>query len=146
MKKTIQLLAAASLLNACAHTGNDPDAALKEQARQFSEAYFSYNFAKARQYVTPDSEKWLQFAASNLTQADIDLINATSQQLTVTPTQCTHLNDSASHVNVVLYNAVLKDNLEQPAHTAETADFTLTLIKRGDQYLVRMAGLPRPAK
>ena len=42
----------------------------------FADAYFNYDFGEALKMVTPESEKWLRFAASNVTQGDVDLLNA----------------------------------------------------------------------
>ena len=137
---------AAWLLSACNHGEVDSDAALKKQAEDFAVAYFNYDYTKARQFVTPESEKWLRFAASNVTQEDIDLINAASETVAVAATDCCHQNDSMVCVRVIVYNAVLKDSLERSAHTASEAEFVLTLVNRDRAYLVKMEGLPRNEK
>lgn len=144
MRKYVLFMVSAWLLNACSHADGDADAAVKERARQFAEAYFNYDFAGARRFVTPESEKWLRFAASNVTQEDVDLVNAVSpESVEMVATACQHEDDSTARVMVIVYNAVLKDSLGQPAHVAEEAEFTLTLVSRDGGYLVRMEGLPR---
>ena len=138
MKKFVFFVAALWLLNACSLNAVDPDAEVKEQACEFAEAYFNYDFIKARRFVTPESEKWLRFAASNVTQEDVALMNATSRTVSIAATDCYHQNDSTVCVMATVYNAVMKDSIGQPAHVAEAAKFTLTLVRRGDKYQVRM--------
>ena len=143
MRKYVLFGVAAWLLNACSPSETDLNAAAKEQAQQFAEAYFNYDFDQARRFVTPESEKWLRFAASNVTQEDVDLINATSDQVSVAATDCQYQDDSTTCVRVIVYNAVLKGSLGRPAHTASEAEFVLTLVNRDGAYLVKLEGLPR---
>ena len=143
MRKYVLFIAALCFLTACSHSETDSDAVVKEQAEKFAEAYFNYDFGKAHRFVTPESGKWLRFAASNVTQEDIDLINATSDQVSVTATDCQYQDDSTTCVRVIVYNAVLKGGFGRPAHTASEAEFVLTLVNRGGAYLVKMEGLPR---
>ena len=143
MRKYVLFVAALCFLTACSHTETDSDATVKEQAEKFAEAYFNYDFGKAHRFATPESKKWLRFAASNVTQEDIDLINATSNKISVVATDCHHQDDSTTCVRVIVYNAVLKDDLGRPAHTATEAEFVLTLVNREGDYLVKMDGLPR---
>ena len=143
MRKYILLTAAVGLLNACGHVGADADVAVKEQARQFAEAYFNYDFDKARRFVVPESEKWLRFAASNVTQEDVDLVNAAQKAASAEVTMCDHQNDSTVCVMVSVRHVVLKDTIGRPAYTADEAEFALTLVRRGADYQVRMEGLPR---
>ena len=142
MRKYVLFMVSAWLLNACSHADGDADAAVKERARQFAEAYFNYDFISARSLATPESEKWLRFAASNVTQEDVDLINATSKSTSIAVTDCHRLDDTTTCVRVIVYNAVLKDTIGRPAHVASEADFALTLVNREGTYLVRMEGLP----
>ena len=146
MKIYSLLIAAAWLLNACDGAETEPDAGIKEQARKFAEAYFNYDFATASHLATPESEKWLRFAASNVTQEDIDVINGTPEAATAEVTKCCHLDDSTARVVVTVSGVVLKDSIGQPAHVASEAEFALTLVRRNDDYIVRMEGLPRNEK
>ena len=143
MRKYLLFMVAIMLLNACSQSAADPDAAVKAQAQRFAEAYFNYDFDKACRFVTPESEKWLRFAASNVTQEDVDMINATSAEVSVAVTDCQHQSDSVACVRVIVYNAVLKNNLEQPAYVADEADFALTLVNRAGDYLIKLESLPR---
>ena len=146
MRKYVLFVVAAWLLNACSHAEIDADAAAKEQAQKFAEAYFNYDFVKARQFVTSDSEKWLRFAASNVVQEDVDLLNAIQKSASVEVTDCDYQNDSVAHVTLAVYNVVLKDSIGQPAYMAGEAEFALSLVKRNGDYQVRMEGLPRNGK
>ena len=47
---------------------------LKKQVDSFAVYYFNWQFHKAVRFVTPESEKWMSYAASQVHQADIDLL------------------------------------------------------------------------
>ena len=143
MRRCVLFVMTLWLLNACGYIGADPDGTIREQAQRFAEAYFSCNYAEACRLATPESEKWLRFAASNVTQEDVDFINAASETVSAAVTECYHENDSTARVVVTVYNGVLKDSLARPAYVAADAWFTLTLVNREGTYLVRMEGLPR---
>ena len=143
MRKGILFVIIVCLLNACRPTADNSDIAIREQAQKFAEAYFAYDFIRAARFATPESEKWLRFAASNVTQEEIDLINATSKTADIEVTNCYPQNDSTTLVMMTVFNAILKDTLGHPAHMANEADFALTLVKRNGDYQVKMEGLPR---
>ena len=42
----------------------------------FSDAYFNYDLAKALEFCTPESRKWIEFLASNIGEADLEVLNA----------------------------------------------------------------------
>ena len=46
---------------------------LEERADSFSTAFFNYQFKEAMKHVDEESEKWLQYVATNVTQEDVDI-------------------------------------------------------------------------
>ena len=56
------LLAGMSLVAVACGDGDERDKA-EAAAKAFAEAYFNYDIAKAAQFCTDDSQRWLRFAA-----------------------------------------------------------------------------------
>ena len=72
MKKLL-IMALTLSMTACSMIQSDDDKAT-EIAVQWGEAYFNCDFHAAEKLSTPESLRWLQFAASNTTQEDLDLL------------------------------------------------------------------------
>ena len=106
----------------------------------FADAYFNYDFGEALKMVTPESEKWLRFAASNVTQGDVDLLNAQDEAATVEAEDYEWQNDSTLVVTVAVRNFLMKDSLGKEGVMADEAWFRLTAVQREGDYKVRMEG------
>ena len=63
------------VLMASCNTGFNGDDEAQTTATQWAEAYFNCDFKDAANYATPESERWLRFAASNITEEDLKLVN-----------------------------------------------------------------------
>ncbi|MCH5307416.1 MAG: hypothetical protein J1E37_04995 [Prevotella sp.] len=139
------LIALAGTLFAC-QPSSDSDKAAMMAAQRWSEAYFCYDFHEAEKYVTPESRKWLQFAATNATQDDINLINEKRPQ--VEAENVTRLYGEETCDTLCIVKLRVKDYVK-PAllgHSSTRADegiFSITLVLVQDQWMVRMEGLPR---
>ena len=48
---------------------------VRQAAEYWAEAYFHFDFQQAAQHTTAEGLRWLQFAASNINEADLDVIN-----------------------------------------------------------------------
>ena len=130
------------LFSACSQDQTDSEEKYSQQALAFAEAYFNYDYKEASKLVTPESRKWLSFAASNITQEDIDLINA-QDGATVTVSDFTYYNDSTAMVTLDVENFVRKDTLFRSASVIEKDRFRLEVVRRDREYLVKMEGLPQ---
>ena len=60
------------MMTACEKEQYDPDRLVSEKAERFAEAYFNFDYQEAIEHVDSASVKWINFAASNVTQSDID--------------------------------------------------------------------------
>ena len=130
-------------LTGCYDNEADPNAEIKECVIDFAEAYFNYEFMEARERVTPESEKWLRFAASNMTQEDIDMLNAKSVPATTAVNDITTVDDTTAIAVVEVKDFLQKDSIGKAGSIVDEATFALTVIKRNKKYFVRMEGLPR---
>jgi hypothetical protein len=117
----------------------------EEVTTDFARAYFNYDYKRAQQYITPESKKWLRFAATNVTQQTLDLLNQRSEekQTDVCLESSEVLNDSTQMVSVSVTNYVDTDSLGQQPFVREEAVYRMKVVCRDDKWMVRMEGLPR---
>lgn len=124
-----------SLLMLCCGNGDDGEARLRSVALSFGEAYFNCRYVEAAEYVDDSSRRWLEYAASNMTQADVDLLRSAGHDAVVEVTEV--VGDSAVRLRVTDF--FCKDTIGSVGHYVGEATFVLSVV--GDK--VRMAGLPR---
>lgn len=132
-----------SLLNNFTGSKNDAEKALTAWAN----AYFNFDYEKVLKYTTPEGEQWIRFAASNITEQDIDFIK--EQNL---PTQINILNSQLTEGDTICNAKIRVSQFIQLGLSAQDhqvinhADFQIQLVKRGNEWLVRMEGLPQSGK
>ena len=146
MKKTILQLIAALLLVTCSPGRSNTDEQAQETAAEFAEAYFNYDFQTAGNYTTPESRKWLSYAASNVTQAIVDLYNAQEVRATADIADFYWANDTTAIVNIIVNHYITNDSIGASPRIAEEGSFSLTIVRRDDKMLVRMGGPLRNEK
>ncbi len=140
MKPFFQLLALLPLLTGCEWTS---DGAIERTARDWAEAYFNYDFIKARKYTTAESCQWLNYAASNMTEGDISLWNEQDTPVEVSVTDVLEGNDTMAIAIVDISYWLAMDSIGQGGNIKRNGRFTLNMVKRNGRWLVKMAGLPQ---
>ena len=143
MKKTL-VLALSLLLTACDMIQNDDDEATST-AIQWGEAFFNCDYHAAEALCTPESRRWLQFAASNTTQQDLDLLKQHAAQIETTDF-FPEANDTLRVVELVVRNSVKPTVAGEEPSQVDEALFHTTVVKRNGHWLVRMASLPQNEK
>lgn len=146
MKKTILQLTAVLLLGACAPNQSDTDVQAQETATDFAEAYFNYDYKTAGKHSTPESEKWLRYAASNVTQEVVDLYNVQERRATAEVADFYWTNDTTATVSIRVSHYVADDSIAAAPRIAEEGLFHLTVVRRDGEMLVRMASPLRSEK
>jgi hypothetical protein len=132
------------VLMASCNTGFNGDNEAKATATQWAEAYFNCDFKDAANYTTPESERWLRFAASNTTEEDLKLVNggataSAEEYFTVA-------NDTLRVVTVSVRNFLKATAIGAPAEIQQEGTFLVTVVHRNGEWKVRMEGLPRNEK
>ena len=143
MKKTL-VLALSLLLAACDMIQNDDNEATST-AIQWGEAFFNCDYHAAEALCTPESRRWLQFAASNTTQQDLDLLKQHAAQVEATDF-FPEANDTLRVVELVVCNSVKPTVAGEEPSQIDKAVFHTTVVKRNGSWLVRMASLPQSEK
>jgi len=147
MKIFVLLIVSSIVLSAC--SGKDYDRLDKAAivAKEFAQAYFDYDFKQARTLVTEDSQKWLLFASSNITEQEIDALNNRSKGATIDVKDIEHLNDTIAVATLTVENYLKASSIGRAGQMTDTADeYRVTLVERNGRWLVRMEGLPRNEK
>ena len=143
MKKLLIFAMTLSLV-ACDMMQSDDDKAT-DVAVQWGEAYFNCDYHAAETLSTPESLRWLQFAASNTTQQDLDLLKQQAAEVEATDF-FPEANDTLRVVELRVNHYLSKNLSMGVSQQKEEGIFQTTVVKRGDKWLVRMASLPRSEK
>ena len=143
MKKYL-ILSLTLALTACNMMQNDDDQATAI-AIEWGEAFFNCDYHAAEALSTPDSRRWLQFAASNTTQQDLDLLKQHAAEVEATDF-FPEANDTLRVVELAVRNSVKPTIAGEQPSQIEQAMFRTTVVKRNGSWLVRMASLPRSEK
>ncbi len=143
MKKLL-IMALTLSMTACSMIQSDDDKAT-EIAVQWGEAYFNCDFHAAEKLSTPESLRWLQFAASNTTQEDLDLLKQQAADVEATD-YIPEANDTLRVVELRVDHYLSKNLSVGVSQQMEEAVFHITTVKRNGSWQVRMAGLPRSEK
>ena len=143
MKKLLIFAMTLSLV-ACDMMQSDDDKAT-DVAVQWGEAYFNCDYHAAEALSTPESLRWLQFAASNTTQQDLDLLKQQAAEVDATDF-FPEANDTLRVVELRVNHYLSKNLSMGVSQQKEEGIFQTTVVKRGDKWLVRMASLPRSEK
>jgi len=141
--KQLLLFLAAILVAGC-DVGMDGDQQAREVAGDWADAYFNCDFKDASGYVTPESQKWLQYAASNTTAEELKMLKDAGGARVSVNNSFDEANDTMRLVTLNVSN-VLTTQQQKPV-LAEEGIFKVTVVKRDGEWLVRMAGLPQSGK
>ena len=135
--KLLLLFATAILVAGC-DAGMTGDQQARNAAEDWADAYFNCDFKDAKEYVTEESQKWLQFAASNTTEQDLkQLQEAGGAQIAVSD-DFEEANDTMRLVTLTVSNC-----LTAKSALSQEATFKVRVVKREAGWQVRMEGLPQ---
>ena len=146
MKNYTLFIIGSLLMAACAGQQSASVDAAKSQIEAFAEAYFNYDFHEAEQYVIPESERWLRFAASNTTEHDLQLVQEEGEAIVDVDDFFTVANDTLRIVQLRVRNFVSATLPADSAQRVDEALFNITTVLRDGKWKVRMEGLPQSEK
>ena len=141
--KQLLLFLVAILMVGC-ELGMDGDQQVQQVAGNWADAYFNCDFKDASRYVTPESQKWLQYAASNTTEEELTMLkNAGGARVSIS-NSFDEANDTMRLVTLNVTN-VLTTQQQKPV-LAKEGTFKVMVVKRDGEWQVRMAGLLQSGK
>lgn len=106
-------------------------------AEKFASYYFNYDFNKAFCLCTEESKQWITFHVSNITQDELDYKNQHKITSTAKVVESIYYNDSLVKTTVIL-NKVIKKSLYNDSVFCESGRTEVTLVKRGENWLIKM--------
>ena len=142
--KQLLLFMTAILLAGC-DGGMDGDQQARESAGDWADAYLNCDFKDASEYVTPESQKWLQYAASNTSADELKLLQEAGGAQVTVDDGFDEANDTMRLVTLYVTNS-LKPSVQGKAELGKDGTFKVMVVKREVGGQVRMAGLPRNEK
>lgn len=139
------LLSFAAVLSGC---GEEEGSEAEDVAKAFGEAYFNYDFTTAATLATPESGRWLRFAASNVYEADVKVLRGMDEGAKVDVDDVVYCSDDTTAVATLsVSGAMVRDTIGVAGHVdKDKRTYTFRLVKRGERWLVRMEDLPRSGK
>lgn len=146
LRTSFTLILAAMLytFTACGHSRNEGEQ--KEVIDSFSTAYYNWQFKKALKYCTPESEKFIKFAATNVHQADIDILRAQDDGAGHDINDITYPNDTMAIVTITVNNYLRMDTIGCAGKMIKHAQFTLNMRYRNSKWMVHLINLPQKNK
>jgi len=138
--KLLLLFATAFIMAGCS-VGNDGDQQAQNAAEAWADAYFNCDFKDACNYVTPESQKWLQFAASNTTEQDLKLLQEAGGAWVTSSDRFDEANDTMRLVTLTVTNCLTVQG--QTSALTKKGTFKVVVVRREAGWLVKMAGLPQ---
>ena len=140
--KLLLLFMTAILLTGC-EMGMDGDQQARAAAEAWADAYFNCDFKDASGYVTQESQKWLQYAASNTTEQELKLLQDAGGAHVTVSEGFDVANDTLRVVTLSVNNFLTPAAQRQTSALAKEATFKVTVVKRAAGWQVRLEGLPQ---
>jgi hypothetical protein len=149
MKKIIVpfiIIGVTTLIASC-HTTVSEDERIGERVDSFATYYFNWQYDKAAEYCTPPSIKWLEFAASQVREGDVEQLKAKESQLTTEIISIDYSPDEQqARVKQRVSNYMEARGFGEPPAKCEEGIYEWTLVKEKRAWLIRMEALPRNEK
>lgn len=135
------LFALILILGSCQVSDTDTIDAVDKPLTSWADAYFGFDYQKALDYMTPESEKWIRFAASNITEKDITFINENNKGMkTEIVDRYVMAGDTSCSARIRVSDFVQLGFVGQENKVIDQAEYQITLVKRDGKWLVKTEG------
>jgi outer membrane lipopolysaccharide assembly protein LptE/RlpB len=142
--KTVLLLILLSIVCGCGQSHRDHKS-IDEVVDSFATSYFNWKFEKALKYVSLESERWLYFVASNVHQADIDILKKQDEDATVSIDNV-DIKDSDAIAYITVHNYLRMDTIGKEGRIIKKAKFAFHLNHNNSCWMVVLNEVPRHIK
>lgn len=131
-------------MSACGQSGEKQ---LVSSVESFSKAYFNWQYQRAVPWCTEESRLWLSYMASQVNQADVDLLRSQPQGADVEIGAVEYQEgDSAAVVEVTVSHGVMMDTLGQAGRLVEKARYMVPMTFRQGRWRVHLSAPLRPER
>ena len=128
------LFAGVLLMLSCSYR---EEKAIEQSVVGFAQNYFNLRYQKALNACTPESEKWVRFKSTNITQEDVDVYNS-KRDTAECDVESIDLDDDKATAIVEVRNFLNCDSIGKPATICPNAKFNLELKKQGEKWMVNV--------
>ncbi len=125
-------------LSSCSGECHVGEHGIDAAADSFATNYFNYRFVRSLQFCTPESEKWVRFAASNIIQEDIDTLRAQASGATYEIEDVDEKNDTLAVVKYRVSDFLLVDTLGRAGRIVGDCVFDVPFVYRHGKWMVKM--------
>ena len=117
-------------------------------ADSFATYYFNWQFDKAARFATDSSMIWLRYAASQVHEADIELLRE-KEDAVVDIDEIVIDDEEKASAHITVRDFVRMDTIGTEGHLVEKASFVLQMERKAEErgdWKIRMEGLPQSEK
>ena len=129
------------LLLSCEHVGSEREA--RDDVDSFATAYYNWQFQKAVKYCTRTSEPWLHFAATNVHQADIDILRTQDEGASHEIKDFKIIDDTTAQAFIEVHNYLRMDTIGKAGDMMKKGMFIIKMRYNNKKWLVDLNQLPR---
>lgn len=133
IRHAVATISLAATLAACSLSDTNQ---VETRAKQFASNYFNLRYMQATNLCTSESRKWISYRASNITQADLDVLNAQPDSATCEVVASCVADDSLATVTMEVSHFLRCDTIGRPGHMCDKEEIELSLKKVGKQWLI----------
>lgn len=146
MKKLLlpQVIATLLLLMTSCHgepTGKDR---IEADADSFATSYFNWQFQKAAQYADDSSLVWIEYMASQVHQADVDVLRSMTEGARISIGDIAWSGDSLAYVDITIKNFAHMDTVGKAAHIVGRASATIPMKYSGGRWIAMLRSATYP--
>jgi hypothetical protein len=113
-----------------------------EAVDSFSVAYFNWRFADAMPFVTPQSTRWLRFAAAQVNQEDVDSLRAKHYAADVKVDEVSSVDDTTKLAMVIVRDFIAMDSIGRTPRTVTVDTFRIPVALTDGYWRVSLRCLP----
>lgn len=107
-----------------------------ERVDSFATHYYNWQYTDCIPYITEGSIKYLKYLATNVTQADVDLLRNSEQDATIEISDLRIQGDSIAFATIEVNDVYATDTIGHPAHKYDSATAELKLVKQGKMWFI----------
>ena len=114
---------------------------LTETVDSFAYHYFNYHLKQASRFCTEDSQKWLEFLASNIVQGDVDLLREQENEAEISHDEILLQDtDSIKIIRMTVRNHLMKDSIGKVGRMVKKSVYDIQAVKHRGKWFIRMEG------
>ena len=117
---------------------NEDEKMIEENATQFCNCFYNFDYSCAMAHCTQESDSWIRYSVSNLSQEDIDVINSDDEKATCMVRDIAFVNDSTAIVKMTINNFFRADSIGKAVKFVNSAETEFTSRHRNGRWKIHL--------